>query len=95
VANRHRVVLLPGGVLSAEPAYAALLAAMGDRVDAVTKDLEVYSGDQPPPDSASAPRRRGFSARLTFTASTASISSATRAEAPPHLPSPPCTASGF
>jgi pimeloyl-ACP methyl ester carboxylesterase len=50
VATRHRVVLLPGGVLPAEPAYAALLGVLGDRVDAVTKDLEVYSGDQPPPD---------------------------------------------
>jgi pimeloyl-ACP methyl ester carboxylesterase len=50
VATHHRVVLLPGGVLPAEPAYAALLGVLGDRVDAVTKDLEVYSGDQPPPD---------------------------------------------
>jgi pimeloyl-ACP methyl ester carboxylesterase len=50
VANRHRVVLLPGGVVPAEQAYAALLATLGDRVDAVTKDLEVYSGDRPPPD---------------------------------------------
>ena len=50
MANRHRVVLLPGAVLPAEPAYAALLASLGDRVDAVAKDLEVYAGDQPPPD---------------------------------------------
>jgi pimeloyl-ACP methyl ester carboxylesterase len=50
MANRHRVVLLPGGVMPAEPAYAALLATLGDRVDAVAKDLEVYSGDRPPPD---------------------------------------------
>ena len=41
-------MLLPGGVLPAEPAYAALLQELGERVDAVTKDLEVYSGDQPP-----------------------------------------------
>ena len=46
----HRVVLLPGGVVPAEPAYAALLGVLGDRVDAVAKDLEVYSGEQPPPD---------------------------------------------
>jgi pimeloyl-ACP methyl ester carboxylesterase len=35
--------------MPAEPAYAALLGVLGDRVDAVAKDLEVYSGDQPPP----------------------------------------------
>ena|SRR5437667_7645311 len=49
MAARHRVVLLPGSVLPAEPAYAALLQALGDRVDTVAKDLEVYSADQPPP----------------------------------------------
>ena len=36
--------------MPAEPAYAALLASLGDRVDGVAKDLEVYAGDQPPPD---------------------------------------------
>ena len=35
--------------MPAEPAYAALLAVLGDRVEAVAKDLEVYAGDQPPP----------------------------------------------
>jgi pimeloyl-ACP methyl ester carboxylesterase len=50
VATRHRVVLLPGGVLPAEPAYAALLDALADRVDAVRKDLEVYTAETPPPD---------------------------------------------
>jgi pimeloyl-ACP methyl ester carboxylesterase len=49
VATRHRVVLLPGGVLPAEPAYSALLQVLGDRVDAVAKDLEVYAADEPPP----------------------------------------------
>jgi pimeloyl-ACP methyl ester carboxylesterase len=49
VSTRHAVVLLPGGVLPAEPAYAALLAALGDSVDALAKDLEVYGGEQPPP----------------------------------------------
>ena len=48
MAARHLVVLLPGGVLPAEPAYSALLQVLGDRVDAVAKDLEVYSGDRPP-----------------------------------------------
>jgi pimeloyl-ACP methyl ester carboxylesterase len=52
VATRHLVLLLPGGVLPAEPAYAALLEVLADRVRAVAKDLEVYAGDEPP---------RGFS----------------------------------
>ena len=50
MTTRHRVVLLPGAVLPAEPAYAALLETLGERVEAVAKDLEVYAGDQPPPD---------------------------------------------
>jgi pimeloyl-ACP methyl ester carboxylesterase len=50
VSDRHAVVLVPGGVLPAEPAYEALLGALGDRVDAVAKDLEVYAEDDPPPD---------------------------------------------
>ena len=41
---------MPGSVLPAEPAYSALLQILGERVDAVAKDLEVYSGDRPPPD---------------------------------------------
>jgi pimeloyl-ACP methyl ester carboxylesterase len=50
MAGRHGVVLLPGGVLPAKQAYAALLEFLGNRADAVTKDLEVYSGDRPPRD---------------------------------------------
>jgi pimeloyl-ACP methyl ester carboxylesterase len=49
MATRHRVVLLPGAVLPAEAAYAALLRALGERVDAFAKDLEVYASDRPPP----------------------------------------------
>jgi len=45
-----RVAMLPGSVLPAEPAYGALLAALGPGVDAFAKDLEVYSSDAPPPD---------------------------------------------
>jgi len=41
-------VLLPGGVLPAEPAYAALLDVLGDRIVPISKNLEVYSGDRPP-----------------------------------------------
>ncbi|MBA2380872.1 MAG: alpha/beta hydrolase, partial [Chloroflexi bacterium] len=46
--QRWPVVLLPGGVLPAEAAYAGLLAALGD-VDARAKDLEIYSGETVPP----------------------------------------------
>lgn len=45
-----RVILLPGAVLPAGPAYAGLLAALGDDVDAVAKDLEVYATPEPPED---------------------------------------------
>jgi pimeloyl-ACP methyl ester carboxylesterase len=44
-----RVMLLPGGVMPAEPAYTPLLEVLGSRVEAVAKDLEVYAGDRPPP----------------------------------------------
>jgi pimeloyl-ACP methyl ester carboxylesterase len=36
--------------MPAEPAYSKLLGVLGNRVDALAKDLEVYAGDQPPPD---------------------------------------------
>jgi pimeloyl-ACP methyl ester carboxylesterase len=49
MSTPYAVVLLPGSVLPAEPAYAALLQELGERVDAVAKDLEVYAGDEPPP----------------------------------------------
>jgi pimeloyl-ACP methyl ester carboxylesterase len=44
------VVLLPGGVLPAGPAYGALLGELGPDVDARPKELEIYAGDVPPPD---------------------------------------------
>ena len=79
----YPVIFLPGSVVPAEPAYAALLQVLGERVNAVAKDLEVYAGDQPPPDlQPRTQRSRGSCARPTLTASTASISSATRAAAP-------------
>jgi len=43
------VILLPGGILPAEPAYAALLAELRDGVDAHAKDLEMYAGEVIPP----------------------------------------------
>jgi pimeloyl-ACP methyl ester carboxylesterase len=45
-----RVLMLPGAVLPAHLAYAALLKALSPQVRAVTKDLEVYRDDQPPED---------------------------------------------
>jgi len=50
VETRYPVMLLPGGVLPAEPAYAALLQVLGERANGVAKELEVYAGVQPPPD---------------------------------------------
>src|SRR5882724_2156686 len=44
-----RVILLPGGVMPAGLAYGPLLDALGDDVEAITKDLEVYAGPEPPP----------------------------------------------
>jgi pimeloyl-ACP methyl ester carboxylesterase len=44
----HRAVLLPGGVLPSALAYGALLKALGDRTEALAKDLELYSTDPPP-----------------------------------------------
>ena len=42
------MVLLPGSVLPAGPAYGALLDVLGERVDAAAKELEVYATDEPP-----------------------------------------------
>lgn len=44
------VILLPGVVLPAELAYAALIDALGDDVEAVAKNLELYSRGEPPAD---------------------------------------------
>ena len=41
--------MLPGVVLPAEVAYGALLEALGDGVEAVAKELELYAGAEPPP----------------------------------------------
>src|SRR5438105_7671366 len=45
-----RAIFLPGSVLPAQPAYGALLAALGSDADAVAKDLEVYADAEPPGD---------------------------------------------
>jgi pimeloyl-ACP methyl ester carboxylesterase len=41
-------ILLPGGVMPADLAYGALIEELGDDVDAIAKDLEVYAGPEPP-----------------------------------------------
>ena len=48
VDHRFEVLLLPGVVLPAQPAYRTLLAALGDNVRAVPKDLELYAAAEPP-----------------------------------------------
>jgi pimeloyl-ACP methyl ester carboxylesterase len=45
-----RVIFLPGIVMPASDAYRNLLAELDGDVDAVAKDLEVYSSSTPPPD---------------------------------------------
>jgi pimeloyl-ACP methyl ester carboxylesterase len=47
--SRPDVILLPGGVLPASLAYAALLEELGARTNAVPKELELYREDSPPP----------------------------------------------
>jgi pimeloyl-ACP methyl ester carboxylesterase len=47
---RAEAILLPGGILPADLAYSALLEALGAGVKALPKDLEVYAGEEPPPD---------------------------------------------
>jgi pimeloyl-ACP methyl ester carboxylesterase len=46
----RQAILLPGGVMPADLAYGALIDALGDEVEAIAKDLEVYAGPEPPPD---------------------------------------------
>jgi pimeloyl-ACP methyl ester carboxylesterase len=48
VDRRFNVLLLPGVVLPAQLAYGSLLAALGDNVQAVAKDLELYAEAVPP-----------------------------------------------
>lgn len=43
-----RVILLPGSVLPAQPAYGALIQALGPDIEAVAKELELYAGGVPP-----------------------------------------------
>lgn len=42
------VVFVPGGVTPVGPSYAPLLAELGDDVEPLLKELEVYAADRPP-----------------------------------------------
>lgn len=44
------VILLPGSVMPAGPAYGALLNELGSEVDARAKELEIYASPTPPAD---------------------------------------------
>jgi pimeloyl-ACP methyl ester carboxylesterase len=44
----QKAILLPGGVMPADLAYGSLLEALGEDVEAIAKDLEVYAGPEPP-----------------------------------------------
>ncbi|MBA4102481.1 MAG: alpha/beta hydrolase, partial [Arthrobacter sp.] len=44
-----RAILLPGAVFPAQEAYGALIEALGPDVQAVARDLELYTEDEPPP----------------------------------------------
>lgn len=45
-----QVLALPGGVMPAAIRYEPLIAALDGQVQLDVKDLEVYSGEEPPPD---------------------------------------------
>lgn len=55
-----QAILLPGGIMPAGPAYAALIAVIGGDVDARPKELEVYAGDEPPDDYSMATEVAGI-----------------------------------
>ena len=78
---RHQVLLLPGGVLPAAPAYIALLAALGGEVGARVKDLEVYATPVPPSGYSMAVEVAGIERLAAGLASIASTSSAIQAAA--------------
>lgn len=42
------VVFVPGGVTPVGPSYAPLLQELGEEIEPLLKDLEVYAGDEPP-----------------------------------------------
>ena len=89
-----QVILLPGGVMPAEPAYGALLTELGSDVDSRAKDLEVYAGDEPPPDYSLATEVAGINRVADEAGSSASTSSVTRVVGRRHSHSRPAAPSG-
>src|SRR5438477_8592419 len=47
---KPRVMFIPGTIAPADMTYEKLLAVIGDEVEPMLKDLEVYAGDKPPAD---------------------------------------------
>lgn len=43
-------MFVPGGVMPSELAYGPLLSVIGDEIQSIVKELEVYATDTPPPD---------------------------------------------
>jgi pimeloyl-ACP methyl ester carboxylesterase len=41
-------ILLPGGVMPADLAYGSLIEELGEAVNVIAKDLEIYAGPEPP-----------------------------------------------
>jgi hypothetical protein len=89
------VVLLPGGILPAQPAYEALPAELGDAVDARVKDLEMYVGEMVPPPGYSLATEVGSAGSPTMRASRPSTSSDTQPVEPRHWRSPRAIPSAF
>jgi pimeloyl-ACP methyl ester carboxylesterase len=48
--ERPAVIFVPGGVMPGELAYGPLLSILGDQIQPLVKELEVYATDAPPPD---------------------------------------------
>src|SRR5262245_3299297 len=46
---KPQVIFIPGTIAPADLTYAPLLAVIGDEIEPLLKDLEVYAGDEPPP----------------------------------------------
>jgi pimeloyl-ACP methyl ester carboxylesterase len=47
--EKPAVLFVPGGVMPAELAYGPLLRVIGDKIQPILKELEVYATDAPPP----------------------------------------------